>query len=243
MESRKLEIFVSVGICSVALVLVIWIQGGFDPVPPHSDSPQQVWDPSDTRLRTGLYSDYSRKITPEWVLAMTMMEKASFPLPGIVHPPVEAASAATAQDSAEVIGVSVNGHSRAYCVAEMVTPFTHVINDVIDGVPVTVTYCDRTGCARVFTNTDEPDRPLEVGVGGFADGQMLLHVDHKKFGQKSRDIPLQELEFEKTTWGKWKSAYPDTDICTGLFAFIGGQKRTVAPVDRDSGGDLGHAGE
>ena len=242
MKSQKLGIFVSVGICSGALVLVIWIRGGFDPVPPHSDSPQQVWDPSDTRLRTELYSDYSRKMTPEWALAM-MGKKVSFPLPGIVDPPVEAASAATAQDSAEVIGVSVNGHSRAYFVSDMGTPFTHVINDIIDRVPVTVTFCDRTGCARVFSNTDEPDRPLDVGIGGFANGQMVLHVDHKNFGQNSRDIPLQELEFERTTWGAWKSAYPDSDICTGLNAFIGGQKRAVTPADRDSVGDISPAGE
>jgi hypothetical protein len=243
-KNRKLETFAAIGICSVALVLVIWIRGGFDPVPPHADTLLHVWEPAGTRGRIEFVPDVFGETTPERALTLMMMGKTGpYSLTGIMDPPIEEASAATVQDSAEVIGVSVKGHCRAYCISEMSTPFTHVINDVIQEVPVTVTFCKRTGCARVFTNTDELDRPLEVGVGGFADGQMVLHVADNNFAQNSQDIPLQELEFERTTWRAWKSACPDTDICTGLHKFSLGQKRPVAAVDRDSGSDISHAGE
>ena len=95
-------------------------------------------------------------------------------------------------------------------------PLTHVINDVVGQVPVTVSYCNRTDCVRVFTTGDDSHQPLDVGVGGFADGKMLLHLAHRNFRQDSREIPLPSLEFERTTWKSWKTAHPDTDVCTSL---------------------------
>jgi hypothetical protein len=69
---------------------------------------------------------------------------------------------------------------------------------------------------RVFPNADKPDRPLDVGVGGFTNGRLILHIDHQNFPQNSRAIPLQDMDFERTTWGEWKSAHPESEICTAL---------------------------
>jgi hypothetical protein len=167
---------------------------------------------------------------------MMLGKTGSFGLPGIVAPPIKPASSATTQGDAEVVGVDVKGHYRAYCISEMQTPFTHVINDIIDRVAVTVTFCNRSSCARVFTKPDELDRPLDVGVGGFSDGQMLLHVGSGNFSQNSPDVPLQDLEFERTTWEKWKRAHPDTDICTGLDPAGSWQTRSATPDVTDPRG-------
>lgn len=137
-------------------------------------------------------------------------------LPGVMQPAIEPVDSATTPDDAEVIGIEVDGHWRAYRISEMETPLTHVINDVVGGIPVTVTYCDVNRCARVFTNSDSLDKPLDVGVGGQLDGQMLLYVDRRKFSQNSPDIPLQDFKFERMTWKEWKTAHPDTDICDKL---------------------------
>jgi hypothetical protein len=231
-KNRKREAFAAASIFIGAAVLVVWIRGGFDPVPSQAENLQQVCDPPDARLLSELTTYNSGDITPQMALMLMLLGKTGpFSLPGIVDPPVESAEATTAPVEAKVIGVSINGQSRAYCVSEMGTPFTHVINDVIDQIPVTVTYCDRTGCARVFTKADDLLGPLDVGVGGFSGGQLVLHVEHQNFAQNSRDIPLQDLEFETTTWGQWRSKHPGSDICTKPAASSGEAARSAALDD------------
>jgi hypothetical protein len=134
----------------------------------------------------------------------------------VIRPIAVPANFAATSDDAQVIGVGVSGHWRAYCISEMQTPPMHVINDVVDGMPVTVTFCDANNCARVFTNRETSNRPLDVGIGGFWRDGMLLHVADRNFSQSSPDIPFYDLEFDLTTWGKWKRAHPQTDICAKL---------------------------
>jgi hypothetical protein len=136
-------------------------------------------------------------------------------------PVAEPGESADVEDDAEVIGVSVEGRARAYLISAMSRQLTHVIDDVIEGVPVTATYCDRTSCARVFTGP-KSDQPLEVGLGGWLEGEMLLQISGRFFRQDSRlfldnsgELPFDDLSFERTTWKEWKAAHPDTDIFTG----------------------------
>jgi hypothetical protein len=163
--------------------------------------------------------------------------------PGIVKPPAEPAQSAKIRDDAEIVGLEVNGRHRAYCLDEMGAPSTHVINDLIDHIPVTVTYCNITGCIRVFTKPEQSDRPLNLSVRGLAEGQMVVRFNNSDFLHNSTDIPLKEFTFQKTAWEAWKSAYPDTDVCTGLHEIAYRQWRPGAPINRDSAGDTSHAGE
>jgi hypothetical protein len=217
-KSRKQEILLSVGICLGAALLVTWIRGAFD---------LEAWHTGDSKQRSAMVG--------------TGMARELFP--GIVVPPVASAESTTIRDDADIVGLEVNGRHRAYCLSEMDSPSTHVINDLIDHIPVTVTYCNITRCVRVFTKPEDPDKPLNVSVRGFADGQMVIHIDQKDFGHDSAEIPLKELAFERTAWGAWKSAYPDTDVCTGLHEIAYRQWRPGAPTNRDSAGDTSHAGE
>ncbi len=233
---------VSVGICIGTAALVYWIRGGLDPVPPPVEAPEPVAHPRQDHPAE-FNPDESTAISPTTALQLMMVGKTGrFSLPGMVEPPVEPAATATTQDKAEVVGVVVNGRPRAYCISEMHTPFTHVINDLVDRVPVTVTFCDRTRCARVFTKPSASDQPLDVGVGGFLGGQMLLRVDGRNFEQNSADIPLQDLEFETMTWQDWKSAHPDTDVCTGLVQAVYGRRPPATGDAPISGNDAGKIG-
>lgn len=51
---------------------------------------------------------------------------------------VPAAEAAFLTDDAEVLGLVVKGRARAYAVTML--SYHHVVNDVIEGIPVAVTY-------------------------------------------------------------------------------------------------------
>ncbi len=142
-----------------------------------------------------------------------------FIMPGIRQPPMVKAADAKLDDDAEVIGVAVEGHPRAYVVKAFHGNITHVVNDLLGDIPVTVAYCDKCKSAQVFT---DPKRgsPLEVKLGGFSDG-MLLHVNavfyrHETLkplsAENSVPFPHPSLAFETTTWKKWRERYPDTEV-------------------------------
>jgi len=143
-------------------------------------------------------------------------------------PPVLPAGSAWLPDHASVIGVTVGGRHRAYATSAFDNIDEHVVNDVLGGRPVTVAYCNRTGCTKVYTSPSG-NQPLEVAVGGWvgepgssASGVMLLRVGSDYYLQDSGELlsgwgrfPYVEIEFERTTWGNWRRSYPDTDVVCG----------------------------
>jgi hypothetical protein len=77
------------------------------------------------------------------------------------------------------------------------------------------------GCARVLTGPGAG--PLDVAVGGYADG-LVLWVDGHLYRQddvsaagddSAPDGPLANLDFEATTWAAWRLAHRDTDVYVG----------------------------
>jgi hypothetical protein len=141
---------------------------------------------------------------------------ASVQYAGLVQPPAKVAAAAELRDADVVVGVVVGNRARAYAVAALTGPRTHVINDLIAGTPVTVTYCDRKYCARVFTG--DGTEPLSVGTGGFDDGLILL-LDGRRYRQDTGEevdgpgtFPYRPMTFVRTTWKEWSQAHPDTDV-------------------------------
>jgi hypothetical protein len=147
-------------------------------------------------------------------------------LPGIRQPPALPAGAAHLRDNTEVIGVAAAGRHRAYVIDALVRREQHVVNDQLGGAPVTVTYCDRTDCARVFTDA-RGGGPLDVASGGwvgrYEEGCMLLRVGSDRYRQDTglplaKDappFPLARAEFVRTTWKEWREAHPDTDVYVG----------------------------
>jgi hypothetical protein len=146
-------------------------------------------------------------------------------IPGIQTPSVQPASAARLHDDAVVLGVSAGGRHRAYLLAAFDGIRWHIVNDQLAGVPITVTYCDRTGCVKVFTGP--PGAPLDVALGGFVGsfdrGSLLLRVGSVLYRQDSGQalapgeapFPYAPVEFVRTTWKDWCGRHPDTDVYVG----------------------------
>jgi len=150
--------------------------------------------------------------------------------PGIRLPRTVPADAAQVKQDAEVIGVTVAGQARAYLVSSF-DPMpgsrheVHVVNDVIAGVPVSVTHCVRTGCTKVYTAAPSSE-PLDIGVGGWAGDDhpgLLLTVGSVRYRQDTGQpltegasaFPYAEGKFIHTTWEQWRKHHPKSDLYRG----------------------------
>jgi hypothetical protein len=145
-----------------------------------------------------------------------------FLMAGLDRPQTVAAKDAKVADDEDVIGVVVNGRTRAYRVTAFHGMTNHVVNDVIDAVPVTVTYCDENNCVQAFTGPKR-GQPLDIWVGGW-NQQMILKTGGTYFWQstgKSTDadrpdeMPFPTFPFERLSWKAWRSIYPNTDVYVG----------------------------
>jgi hypothetical protein len=148
--------------------------------------------------------------------------------PGKTRPPTLPAAKAALADEDEVLGVLVEGKARAYSIKALVLAQDHVVNDLVQDVPVSVTYCSYTSCAKAFTLSDR-GKPLEVNVGGLADQRLLVlikgqlyyqdslepYVDRTGRAQASGPFPYPCLPLTRTTWKEWKTLHPDTDVYIG----------------------------
>ena len=141
-------------------------------------------------------------------------------LPGVVQPLVVDPLNVPWKNEDEVVGVTVNGQSRAYLVEALSRPDYHIINDLIGLVPVSITYCNINRCAPAFTQ-EGAKRRLDIAIGGQHNlRELLLFVDGARFhqdnlkpyepGHGSASFPYQHLPLTVTTWGKWKTLHPDT---------------------------------
>jgi hypothetical protein len=144
-----------------------------------------------------------------------------FVWPGTVEPPTVKAEDVKMADSEPVIGVRVGKRSRAYRVSAFSGAQRHVVNDVIDGQPVTITYCDRKKCARVFTGKGR--KPLRIDTGGYLGGLILKVSDHFYFQVDAQPLldddrepfPYESMEFVELPWSAWQNLHPDTDAYVG----------------------------
>ena len=139
-------------------------------------------------------------------------------LPGVVQPPVVDPPNVPWKDEEEVVGVTVNGQSRAYLVEALSRPDYHVINDLIGLVPVSITYCNINRCARAFTQ-EGAKRPLDIAIGGQHNlRELLLMVNGGTVpsGQPPalrarrwlRLLPLPTRPFDRHNLGKVEEASP-----------------------------------
>jgi hypothetical protein len=143
--------------------------------------------------------------------------------PGIVQPPALPPDKAALDDDTPVIGVFASGKARAYLVEAFEHgPSSHVVNDVLGRVPISVTHCDVSGCTRVFTAA-APGQPLELSVVGIRDGQMVLRFAGHMYRQETSEsldqggatFPCPEYPAELTVWSDWRQAHPESDVYMG----------------------------
>jgi hypothetical protein len=147
---------------------------------------------------------------------------------GIARPLTCPAPQADLEDQAPVIGVTVAGKSRAYALRAFQSMTDRVVNDLIQDIPVTVTYWPPTDLHRVFTSTQRGS-PLELSIGGVVRGDMLLYLGKEFYLQKTgrssgvnaAPLPYQDLPAVRANWNDWKQAHPDTDVYVGVAATTG----------------------
>jgi hypothetical protein len=129
-----------------------------------------------------------------------------------------------------VVGVEIDGEARAYPVRLM--RWHEVVNDVIAGRPVLVTYnplCD----AAVVADRSLDGEVMDFGVSGLVHNSNPLLYDRRSKGAPSslwsqldgraivgsaaaagRSLGLRPASL--TTWGRWSQRYPDTLVLAPL---------------------------
>jgi hypothetical protein len=117
-----------------------------------------------------------------------------------------------------VIGVEINGDARAYS-----APFLsrhEIVNDIVGGVPLAVTWCPLCFTALVYERTVNGD-VLTFGVSGrlMHNGLVMYDRQTDSFWPQMLGVAVHgpflgtRLEFLpafQTTWEDWKNRYPDT---------------------------------
>jgi hypothetical protein len=119
-----------------------------------------------------------------------------------------------------VIGIELNGISRAYPIA--ILNWHELVNDTIGSSAVVVSYCPLCGTALVFDATMADDQ-LQFGVSGLLYNSDLLLYDRtteslwsqitgEAISGPMKGNRLRLLPAVLTRWQRWQTEHPDTQI-------------------------------
>jgi len=176
-------------------------------------------------------------------------------IPAIDDPQFIDASSARLAPGDIVIGFHHNGEAHAY--PQLILVQHEIVNDVVGGLPVAITYCPLTATAQGFKRGS-----TTLGVSG-----QLLNSNVVLFDRATRSYfsqilatgirgehvgrTLDEVNLIWTTWERWSAAYPETKVLSertghlrnysrdpyGSYNPVGGyysQDRTMFPVMHSS---------
>ena len=142
-------------------------------------------------------------------------------IPSIEKPKFVTAGAADfMQPTDRVVGITVNGESRAYPIS--ILNWHEIVNDQIKGTPVSVTYCPLCGTGLVY-QSKVGGKVLKFGVSGLLyNSDVLLYdrqtetlwsqilskgVNGPMKGQKLTMVPSSQ-----TSWASWLEKHPNTKV-------------------------------
>jgi hypothetical protein len=119
-----------------------------------------------------------------------------------------------------VIGVSINGDTRAYPLQILV--WHEIVNDVVGGTPVAVTYCPLCFTSQVFVR-DVDGQIVQFGTSGKLYNSNLVMYDRTSESLWSQAMgegivgkyagkKLEKIPFEVSYWDDWKKQYPDSTV-------------------------------
>lgn len=126
-----------------------------------------------------------------------------------------------------VIGVEINGEVRAY--PHKILDHHEVVNDVIQGVPISVNYCPLTGTGMAW-GREFQDEAFEFGVSGLLYNSNLILYDRatnshwpqmlmrSAEGERKGNTPKQYPVVE-TTFATWKKMYPEAKVLSANTGF------------------------
>lgn len=133
---------------------------------------------------------------------------------------LQPAEATFLRDEDPVFGLVYGGEARAY--PQLVLVWHEIVNDVIAGERISVTYCPLTGSVVAF-RAQVHGRPLSFGTTGNLVNSNLLMFDTvtnsewpQVLGQAIRG-PLKGRRLEQiplvwSSWGRWRAAHPQTEV-------------------------------
>ena len=141
-----------------------------------------------------------------------------------------------------VIGVEIAGDARAYPLRQL--NWNYVINDVIGGRPVAVTYDPLCDSAVVFSR-NVGGRTLEFAVSGLLYNSNLLMFDRRPDGQgeslwsqlqfraiagpaAEKTAQLEVLPAAVVRWKTWRARFPQTRVMALNVEHIDRFKRTYS---------------
>ena len=134
-------------------------------------------------------------------------------LPGIIKPPTVPADAARLRADEEIIGIVVDGKARAYRLKALLDPKQHIINDLIDDLPLTVAHCDVSDCTRVYAGR-RGEQPLDVAQAGLWNSDMIVKIhgvyyQHRTGEPSDSDtgsppLPCRAYPFLRMSWKQWR---------------------------------------
>ena len=120
-----------------------------------------------------------------------------------------------------VLGLSINGEAKAY--PHNIGWWHEIVNDVIGGHPVSVTFCPLTGTGLVFDATGIGGHQFELGVSGMLFNNNLIMYDRRDetlypqiyftgLDESGTGESLSLMPVVETTWASWKKLHPDTRV-------------------------------
>ncbi|MEM9657004.1 MAG: DUF3179 domain-containing protein [Planctomycetota bacterium] len=144
-------------------------------------------------------------------------------IPALSSPKAIAPSSAVyLEPDDRVVGFAANGESRAYPIK--ILNYHEVINDVVGGVDVAITYCPLCDSALAFDRRTSSG-VREFGVSGLLFNSNVLMYDRTDMteslwsqlsargvsgpGAKER---MPSLPLELTTWSDWQARHPSTKV-------------------------------
>jgi len=143
-------------------------------------------------------------------------------IPALTDPAVVSAGQADSflAPTALVLGVAAGGAARAY--PHQVFWWHEIVNDVVGGVPVVVSFCPLTGSGMVYDPVID-GRLLDFGVSGLLFDNNLVLFDRATESLWSQ-MRVQSvcgsfagraptlLPVVQSTWEAWKALHPDTTV-------------------------------
>jgi hypothetical protein len=143
------------------------------------------------------------------------------------------------EDSELVLGLNINGDIRAYPLQILV--WHEIVNDVVGGKPVAITYCPLCFTNQVSSRTLNDGSIVEFGTSGKLYNSNLVMYDRKSNSLWSQalgegivgdysGVKLERIPFDIAFWKEWKKLHPESKVLTR-------DTGTVRPYGADPYGD------
>jgi hypothetical protein len=136
---------------------------------------------------------------------------------------VPAAAAAYLTGSERVFGVSVGGEARAYPLR--ILDWHEMVNDVVGGEPVTLSYCTLCGSGVLYATRTPAGGAYTFGTSGLLYRSNKLMIDRQTLSLWNNltgepvmgplagsPLRLPVLPLVVTTWEEWRTRHPNTTV-------------------------------